>query len=134
MKIIKPVYIIAGFLCAVIGTAGVFLPVLPGTPFFLLAAFCFAKGSARFHRWFVNTKLYRKHLENFAVNRSMRIKTKLGILIPVTVMLILTAVMIKIPAVRIVIIALLLVKYWYFIFIIKTVKPCKTGLHPQGLR
>ncbi|MBP3912203.1 MAG: DUF454 family protein, partial [Niameybacter sp.] len=37
----------------------------------LLTSFCFAKGSTKFHQWFIHTKLYQKHLDSFITNRSM---------------------------------------------------------------
>ena len=68
------VWLFVGFLCMGIGAVGVVLPVLPTTPFLLLASFCLAKGSDRFHRWFTETTLYQKHLESFVKDRSMTLK------------------------------------------------------------
>lgn len=89
MKILKPFWIALGFVCVALGALGVPLPVLPTTPFLLLAAFCFAKGSQRLDAWFKGTKLYKNHLESFVQNRAMTLKTKLCILIPASIMLIL---------------------------------------------
>jgi uncharacterized membrane protein YbaN (DUF454 family) len=50
----RPLWIAAGLAAMALGLAGVALPVLPTTPFMLLAAFCFAKGSPRLHRWLVD--------------------------------------------------------------------------------
>jgi len=125
MKVVRILLIAGGLLCVGLGTLGIFLPILPTTPFYLLAVFCFAKGSQFFHQWFTGTKIYKKHLESYANSRSMTIKTKLGILIPVTVMLFLSALLVNIPIMRIVIVVLLLIKYWYFIFKIKTIQPAK---------
>ena len=122
MKIVRYLLIVIGFLCVGIGTVAIFVPVLPTTPFYLLATFCFAKGSDRFHCWFTGTKLYKKHLESFVNNKSMTLKTKLYILIPVTIMLVIVAIMVNVLVMRIVIAVLLLIKYWYFIFKIKTIK------------
>ena len=122
MKIIKPLLVGAGILAAVIGTIGIFLPILPTAPFYLLASFCFAKGSARFLRWFTSTKLYKKHFASFTENSSMTLQTKLSILIPVSVVLIFACLTFNSFVMRITITVLLLFKYWYFIFKIRTVK------------
>lgn len=48
------VFVLAGWLAFALGLIGIFLPLLPTVPFMLLAAFCFARGSLRFHDWLVD--------------------------------------------------------------------------------
>ena len=126
VKAIKPLLVGAGFLAVAIGTVGIFLPILPTVPFYLLASFCFAKGSTRFLRWFTSTKLYKKHFASFTENRSMTLQTKLSILIPVSLMLILACLTIDLLVMRITITVLLLLKYWFFIFKIRTISDRKS--------
>ena len=121
MKIIRCIYIIAGFLSFSLGTIGIFLPVLPTTPFYLLTAFLFAKGSPRFHRWFTETKLYKKHLADFVTHRSMSLQTKIGILIPASLCMIAAFFLVEILWVRILIVLMIIFKYYYFNFRIKTI-------------
>jgi len=113
--------IFCGFFCICLGTVGIALPILPTTPFYLLAVFCFTKSSVRFSRWFRNTILYKKYLENFEHNRTMTMGAKLTILIPVSIMIIFALIMVNFNVIRVVIYVLLIVKIWYFIFKIKTV-------------
>ncbi|MCM2280461.1 MAG: YbaN family protein [Bdellovibrionaceae bacterium] len=49
----KRLYVAAGFLSLFLGFIGIFLPLLPTTPFLILAAFCFSRGSERWHQWLV---------------------------------------------------------------------------------
>lgn len=84
---IRFLWMIAGFLCLVLGTVGVVLPILPTVPFYMATVFCFAKGSKRVHRWFLGTRLYKKHLESFATNKEMTKKTKTLILTTVTILM-----------------------------------------------
>lgn len=115
------IWLLAGFLTMGIGAVGVALPVLPTTPFLLLASFCLAKGSDRFHRWFTGTKLYKKHLESFVKNRSMTLKTKFSLLIPASCMLVLALLVMPNIYGRLFIVFLIIFKYVYFFTRIKTV-------------
>ena len=118
---VRIVWLLIGFLSMGIGAVGVVLPVLPTTPFLLLASFCLAKGSARFHRWFTGTNLYKKHLESFVENRTMTLKTKFSLLIPASCMLILAFLAMQNVYGRALIIFLILFKYVYFFTRIRTV-------------
>lgn len=117
----KYIYIALAFICVILGAVGAFLPILPTVPFLLAASFLFAKGSTRFHNWFKSTRLYKNNLESFEKDKSMTLKTKLWILIPVTIMLLAAFFMMSNTAGRITIIVLIAVKYYYFLFRIKTV-------------
>lgn len=117
----KLFYIILGILSLVLGSIGIILPILPTTPFLLLAAFCFAKSSKRLHVWLTGTKLYKKHLDSFVQNRSMTLKTKFGILIPASLMLIFAMILVDNTMMRFVILILIAFKYFYFFFCIKTI-------------
>jgi len=122
LTMIRALLVSVGFLCVGVGTVGIFMPILPATPFYLLATICFTKGSTRFHRWFTRTKLYKEHFKSFAESRRMTLKAKMLILIPVSVMLLLTCLAVDVLVVRIIISVLLAIKIWYFLFIIKTIQ------------
>ena len=85
-KVRHALWAVGGFLCFALGMVGVVLPILPTTPFILVAAFCFARSSTRLNSWFKGTKVYKQVLEGYVTKRSMTLRAKLTILIPVTVL------------------------------------------------
>ena len=87
MKLKNIIFIALGCIFLALGTVGIFLPVLPTTPFFLLTLFFFANSSEKLHTWFTGTKLYKKHLEPFVENRGMTLQTKLSIMASVTLLM-----------------------------------------------
>ena len=101
----KTLYLIIGFLFFGLGAIGVILPVLPTTPFLLVASYCFARGSKRFNDWFLSTKIYQKHLDSFVKERAMTLKTKISLLSFASAMLILAFCLVDVIYARILIIA-----------------------------
>jgi uncharacterized membrane protein YbaN (DUF454 family) len=67
---------ILGLLCLVLGGIGVVVPLLPTTPFVLLAAACFAKSSPRMHAWLLNSELFGPMLRDWEANRCISYKVK----------------------------------------------------------
>ena len=122
-KVKKYFYITLGFITLGLGLIGVILPILPTTPFLLVTSFCFAKGSERFHTWFINTNIYKKHLESFVKERAMTLKQKVVLLSFVNFMLAFPLILIDILPMRITIIVLIIIKLYYFIFRVKTITP-----------
>lgn len=122
-NLIKALYIFLGLFFVGLGSIGVILPVLPTTPFLLLASYFFARGSDRFNNWFLSTKLYKNYLKDFVTNKSMELKTKIKILIPASTMLLISAYMVDIFYFRVFIAFLIVYKYYYFTTKIKTIKP-----------
>lgn len=118
---LRILWLILGFVAIGTGAVGVVLPVLPTTPFLLLASFCLAKGSEKFHIWFTGTKLYKNHLDEFVQNRSMTLKTKFSLLLPASGMLLLAFVAMPNWYGRAFIIFLIIFKYVYFFTRIKTI-------------
>ena len=118
----KPIENVMAGSSVFIGAVGVILPILPTTPFLLVASFCFARGSERFHKWFMGTKLYKNHLDSFVKERAMTLKTKLCILLPASAMLMCAFFMMSNLPGRIFILLLILFKYVYFFTKIKTIR------------
>ena len=121
-KIKKGLYISVGLLCVVLGGIGVILPILPTTPFLLLASACFVRGSDKFDKWFKGTNLYKNNLESFVNNRSMTMKTKVSILLFADVMIAFPLIIIDSLVMKFILIFIILFKFYYFMFRIKTIK------------
>ena len=116
------IYIIVGFISFMLGTIGIFLPVLPTVPLYLLAVFCFAKSSEKLHDLIINSELYNKHVKDYTdkkgLTKAKKIKT---IIFSTTVMTISTLLCPNIFG-KIIIIICLLIHILMFIFYIPTKK------------
>ncbi|WP_403559182.1 YbaN family protein [Cetobacterium somerae] len=61
----KKLYLILGCLSLVLGAIGVFLPLLPTTPFILLAAFSFERSSEKFYRLLLENRIFGKYIKDY---------------------------------------------------------------------
>ena len=71
MLVKSRVYITAGFVCVALGVIGIPMPLLPTTPFLLLAAYFFARGSERWHRWLMTHPTLSPYILAFRDRRGL---------------------------------------------------------------
>ena len=121
-KVIKILYICVGFIAFSLGTLGVILPAIPTVPFYLVVLFCFSRGSERFHKWFLSTNLYKKHLENFLINNELSLSTKIKTCIISSTIMIFSIYKAPILGVKTFIFCSMIFMWFYFTFKIKTKK------------
>lgn len=120
----KLLYVIVGCISLGLGALGSLFPILPTVPFLLLAAYSFARSSQKLHNWFINTKLYKDNLEDFMAGRGMTAKTKVRIMITVTLLMSIGFVMMGMKGIVTGCIALgcvWLIHVIYFIWGVKTI-------------
>ena len=70
------VCLVLGLIFLVLGTIGIVLPILPTVPFYLLAAFCLSRGSARIERWLTSRRIYRNKVAPLREGRGMKLRDK----------------------------------------------------------
>lgn len=107
-------YFIIALVSLLLGTLGAFLPLLPTTPFVLLAAFCFSKSSEKCHSWLLQHKLFGPMLQNWEEYGAINLKTKKTATALIFVAMTLTLVFGKVPlwgAVGMIIILLAVLAY-----------------------
>ncbi len=75
-RLTKILLIACGMLCVALGVLGAFLPMLPTTPFLLLAAGCFARSSERFYRRLSTNRWCREYIKNYREGRGIPIAQK----------------------------------------------------------
>ena len=75
-KLKRGLFVIAGTISLVLACIGIVLPVLPTTPFLLLTAGCYLKGSKKMHAWLLNHKLFGHYIRNYVEGKGISAKAK----------------------------------------------------------
>ena len=75
-KIVRAFFFTVGTISLVLGAVGIVLPVLPTTPFLLLALGCFFRSSERMTRWMLHNKYFGKYIRNYKEGKGIPLKTK----------------------------------------------------------
>lgn len=78
-KFAKGFFLAAGFVCVSLGILGIILPVMPTTPFLLLAAACFARSSERFYVWLLTNRIFGSYIRDWRDNRGISMPMKIWI-------------------------------------------------------
>jgi uncharacterized membrane protein YbaN (DUF454 family) len=73
---VRAVLLVLGTLFLATGTVGIFLPLLPTTPFFLLAAACYARSSRRFYNWLLYNRLFGSYIRNYREGKGIALRVK----------------------------------------------------------
>lgn len=89
-KLVKGLYFTAGTICLVLGIIGIVLPILPTTPFLLLAAACYAKSSKRVYNWLLNNRILGSFIRNYLEGKGIPIKVKLFIISMLWIVMLIT--------------------------------------------
>ena len=76
-KLSKQLLIVAGTISMAIGILGIFVPILPTTPFLLLATVCYIRSSERFYRWLLNNRFFGAYISNYVERRGMPLRIKI---------------------------------------------------------
>ena len=128
MNVKKILFLAVGCVALALGAVGTVLPILPTVPFLLLAACCFARSSTRLHRWFTGTRLYKDNLESYVQGKGMTRKTKIRIMVTVTILMSIGLILMhQVPVGCIVLACVWVFHLIYFLFGVKTLQSEKTG-------
>jgi len=75
--LVKKLLTAAGIISLLLGIIGIVVPLLPTTPFLLLSATCFIRGSDRLYQWLMEHKLFGRYIRNYREHKAIPLKTKI---------------------------------------------------------
>jgi len=75
-RFVRVALIVVGTISTALGILGIFVPILPTTPFLLLAAACYSRSSQRFYDWLLNNKYFGNYIRNYLEKKGIPLKVK----------------------------------------------------------
>jgi len=118
----RRLYIIAGTIALALGIVGVILPVLPTTPFLLLAATCYMRGSQRLYNALLSNRFLGNYIRNYLEGRGMSLRMKIWTLSLLWIAIVCSALLVTDSIIIRIILAIVLIGVTVHILLIKTVK------------
>jgi uncharacterized membrane protein YbaN (DUF454 family) len=76
-RVVRGLLMAAGTISLFLGAIGIFLPILPTTPFLLLAAACYMRSSERLHKWLLGNRWFGEYIKNYQAGRGIPMKSKI---------------------------------------------------------
>ena len=122
-KIQNRLIFLGGTITLILGIIGIFIPILPTTPFLLISAAAYAKSSSRFHHWLLNNKILGFYIRNYKEGLGMPLKVKIFTLTLLWVSIAISVLLISILWVQILLISIAFAVSIHIILI----KPKKNG-------
>lgn len=89
--LVRILLISGGTISVGLAIAGIVLPMLPATPFLLLAAFCYARSSQRFHGWLTGHRWFGPYIESYRSGRGITARQLVWTLVPLWLSIAITA-------------------------------------------
>src|SRR4030042_84962 len=105
-KSIRVLLFITGTLCIVLGAIGIVVPILPTTPFLLLAAACYLRSSQKFYNWLLNSRILGFYIRNYMNGKGLPVRAKIVTISLLWVTILLSLFIISILWVHILLIAI----------------------------
>ncbi len=100
-KALRLLLISVGWLSVVLGVIGIFLPIMPTTPFLLLAAACFVRTSPKFYQWLVGHPRLGKYLVYYLEGKGIPLKAKVYTIALITISMSITTYIVPVMAVKV---------------------------------
>lgn len=115
----KALFILLGFISFFLGTVGIFVPLLPTVPFYLLTAYLWVNSSESLHRYLMNSKYYHKYIHETLVEKKVTPKKLIKMLLTVFILLLIPFILFDSLHVRIILacvfIGHIIGGYYYFV-------------------
>ena len=122
-RFIRGILIISGSIFVGIGMIGIIVPLLPTTPFLLLAAACYLRSSKKFYNWLLNNKRFGPYITNYLEGKGLSLKIKLYAISMMWIMILLSVILfVENLFIRIILMVIAFLVYIYLM----TIKTNKT--------